>query len=96
MGHISRKKIREAESPEELDQLIRDAEVKRIQARETAVKLAKLRKERRNNNPVVQKFRELGEFCDKKKAELLIALSVLILIIVITGTFINNFSVTNS
>ena len=93
LGHISRKKIREAESPEELDQLIRDAEVKRIQARETAVKLAKLRKERRNNNPVVQKFRELGEFCDKKKAELLIALSVLILIIVITGTFINNFSV---
>ncbi|MCI7145385.1 MAG: peptidoglycan DD-metalloendopeptidase family protein [Clostridiales bacterium] len=91
-GYISRKDKKAASSPEEMEQLKKEAEDRKAAARETAARLRLLKKEKRKNNPIILKLRAFESFCERRKKELLIAFSVGLTFIIVTGTFINNYT----
>ena len=92
LGISKQKEINAAQTEEERQRLLEENERIKAEARATAAQLREIRQRRRKNTVVYKKVTRILEFCDKKKAPLLLAFSLLLVFAVGTAGLFNYFT----
>ena len=92
LGISKRKEINEAQTEEEKQYLLEENERIKAEARATAAHLREIQQKRRKNSAVYKRARKIFDACERKKAPLLIAFSLLLIVVVGSAGVINYFT----
>ena len=91
-GFSKQKEIKAAQTEEERQQLLEENARIQAEARATAAHLREIQQRRRQNSAVYKKAKDVFDFCERKKAPLLLAFSLLLVVAVGTAGLFNYFT----
>ena len=91
-GFSKRKEINAASTEEERQNLLKENERIKAEARATAAQLREIQIKRRHNTRAYKRMKSLVDFCDRKRKPLLIGFSILLAFIVGAAGLINYFT----
>ena len=92
LGLSKQKEINAAQTEEERQSLLEENARIQAEARATAAQLREIRQRRRENTAIYKKAKSVFEFCERKKAPLLLAFSLLLVFAVGTAGLFNYFT----